>query len=90
MFKKNTPHSKILHTIDESEQICEKCGSTMVKVGEEFTRTEVQFIPVKLKVIDYYREAYECGPAVKRGLLIWRKPQCHILLLSIPSHLWRQ
>ena len=57
---KNLHHSKVLHTIDEREQICDNCGSTMVKVGEEFVRTEVQFIPAKLKVIDHYRETYEC------------------------------
>ena len=28
---KNLPHSKVLHTIDEREQICDNCGSTMVK-----------------------------------------------------------
>jgi len=28
---KSIPHSKVLHTIDESEQTCEKCGSIMVK-----------------------------------------------------------
>ena len=49
---KNTPHSKALRIIDESGQNCEKRRSTMVKVGEEFVRTEVQFIPAKLKVID--------------------------------------
>ena len=64
---KNIPHSKVLHTIDESEQICEKCGSTMVRVGEEFVRTEVQFIPAKLKVIDHYRETYECRTCRKHG-----------------------
>ena len=64
---KNLPHSKVLHTIDESEQICDKCGSTMVKVGEEFVRTEVQFIPAKLKVIDHYRETYECRSCRKNG-----------------------
>ncbi len=64
---KNLPHSKVLHTIDESEQICDNCGSTMVKVGEEFVRTEVQFIPAKLKVIDHYRETYECRSCRKNG-----------------------
>ena len=33
---KNLPHSKVLHTIDEREQICDNCGSTMVKVGETY------------------------------------------------------
>ena len=44
---KNLPHSKVLHTIEESEQICDKCGSPMVKVGEEFVRTEVTVYPCK-------------------------------------------
>ena len=64
---KNLPHSKVLHTIDEREQICDNCGSTMVKVGEEFVRTEVQFIPAKLKVIDHYRATYECRSCRKNG-----------------------
>ena len=64
---KNLPHSKVLHTIDEREQICDNCGSTMVKVGEEFVRTEVQFIPAKFKVIDHYRETYECRSCRKNG-----------------------
>ena len=62
---KNLPHSKVLHTIDEREQICDNCGSTMVKV----VRTEVQFIPAKLKVIDHYRETYECRSSEKRNSL---------------------
>ena len=34
---------------------------------EEFVRTEVQFIPAKLKVIDHYRETYECRSCRKNG-----------------------
>lgn len=64
---KDIPRSKVLHTIDESEQICERCGSAMVKVGEEFVRTEVQFIPASLKVADHYRETYECRACRKNG-----------------------
>lgn len=64
---KNIPHHKILHTIDESDRICEKCGTTMVRVGEEFIRTEVKFIPAKLKVTDHYRETYECRYCRKKG-----------------------
>ena len=64
---KDIPRSKVLHTIDEREQICERCGSAMVKVGEEFVRTEVQFIPASLKVVDHYRETYECRACRKNG-----------------------
>ena len=64
---KNLPHHKVLHTIDESERTCETCGMQMVRVGEEFVRTEVQFIPAKLKVIDHYRETYEWRSCRKNG-----------------------
>ncbi len=39
----------------------------MVKVGEEFVRTEVPFIPASLKVIGHYRETYECRSCQKQG-----------------------
>ena len=40
----------------------------MVRIGEEFIRTEVQFIPAKLKVIDHYRETYEFRTCRKKGM----------------------
>ncbi len=46
---KDIPRSKVLHTIGERAQVCERCGGTMVEVGEEFVRTEVQFIPAASK-----------------------------------------
>ncbi len=67
---KDLPHSKVLHTIDESGQVCEKCGSSMVKVGEEFVRTQVQFIPASLKVIDHYRETFFFCINVKNAIKI--------------------
>lgn len=57
---KNIPHRQVLHTIDESEQICEKCGVLWGKIEEKFVCTEVQFIPVKREITDYYRGNYEC------------------------------
>lgn len=53
--------------------ICGKCGTAMIRVGEEFVRTEVQFIPAKLRVIDYYRENYECRACRKQGTLYMEK-----------------
>ena len=64
---RDLPRIKVLHTIDESEQSCERCGGAMVKAGEEFVRTEVQFIPASFKVIDHYRETCECRACRKNG-----------------------
>lgn len=31
-----------------------------VSVGEEFVRSEIEYTPAKIKVIDYYRETFAC------------------------------
>lgn len=41
--------------LDEADRFCMKCGSPLKPVVEKFIRSEVQ-----IKVIDYYRETFEC------------------------------
>lgn len=65
---KDIPHDKRLYTLGEEERICALCGTALVPVGEEFIRTEVEYIPAQVKAIDYYRETYECRPCRKNGL----------------------
>ena len=57
---KDLPRKKRLCTLAEEDQFCETCGHDLVPIGEEFIRTEIQFIPAKVEVIDYYRASYEC------------------------------
>lgn len=64
---KDLPHEKKLCTLDEADRFCMKCGSPLKAVGEEFIRSEVQIIPAQIKVIDYYRETYECRNCRKNG-----------------------
>lgn len=59
------PHEKRLCTLDERDRFCDTCGSPLSLVGEEFVRTELEFIPAKVRVIDVYRETYECRPCRK-------------------------
>lgn len=54
------PHDKITFKLDPKDLACPQCGTELKPVGEEFVRTEVEYIPAKLRVIDYYRETYEC------------------------------
>ena len=84
---KDIPRSKVLHTIDESEQICERCRGAMVRVGEEFVRTEVQFIPASLKVVDHYRETYECRVCRKNGTPYMEKSPAPYPRSCTPLHL---
>lgn len=64
---KDIPHEKKLCTLDERDRFCEKCGTPLHSVGEEFVRTEIEFIPAKVRVIDYYRETFECRNCRKNG-----------------------
>lgn len=64
---KDLPHEKKLCTLAEEDRFCETCGTPLVSVGEEFVRTEIEFIPAKVRVIDYYRETFECRKCRKDG-----------------------
>lgn len=64
---KDIPHEKKLCTLSEEDRFCETCGSPLYSVGEEFVRTEIEFIPAKVRVIDYYRETFECRECRKKG-----------------------
>lgn len=64
---KDIPHEKKLCTLAEEDRFCETCGTALYPVGEEFVRTEIEFIPAKVRVIDYYRETYECRQCRKEG-----------------------
>ena len=66
---KDIPHDKRLCTLDERDRFCEACNTTLVSVGEEFVRTEIEFIPAKVRAIDYYRETFECRTCRKNGEL---------------------
>jgi transposase len=64
---KDIPRTKRLCTLVENDRFCESCNTTLVSVGEELVRTEVEFIPAKVRVIDYYRETFECRTCRKKG-----------------------
>lgn len=65
---KDLPHEKRLCTLVKEDQFCETCNINMVSVGEEFVRTEVEYIPAQVRVIDLFRETFECRSCRKNGL----------------------
>lgn len=64
---KDLPRIKRLCTLVEEDRFCEACETTLVSIGEEFIRTEIEFIPAEVRVIDYYRETFECRTCRKEG-----------------------
>lgn len=51
-------------------------------MGEELIRTEVQFIPAQVKVIDLYRETFECRECRKEQHFSIEKPEMPNLVLA--------
>lgn len=64
---KNVPHEKRLCTLAEDERFCQTCGTALHSIGQEFVRSEIQFIPAQVTVIDYYVETFECRECRKNN-----------------------
>ena len=62
---KKLPHDKVICKLDDEDLSCPQCDGPLVPVGQEFIRTEIEYIPAKVRVIDYYRESYECRSCKK-------------------------
>ena len=58
---KTLEHKKVVCELPEQEQICAKCGSTMVRIGEKFVRSELVIVPAQVYVVDYYAASYKCA-----------------------------
>lgn len=61
----NFPKQKVLLDVDEDKRICEKCGSILTRIGEEFVRREIEIIKPEVKIIEYYSVTYGC-PSCKK------------------------
>ena len=65
--------TKIVVPLPEEEKVCPVCGTQMEKIGEEYIRRELIFVPAKCEVIEYYSENYGC-PNCKEGMGDTEKP----------------
>ena len=45
---------------NDDDPKCPECGAEMKKIGTEFVRQEIRFIPAKLKLVNYVRNVYKC------------------------------
>lgn len=50
-----------IEIIEEAEDLkCPECGADMKKIGKEYVRQELKYIPSKFQIISYYRNVYKC------------------------------
>ena len=72
---KGLPVEQVFLDVPEEERVCSICGTPLEKIGTEFVRRELDFIPAKVKVIEYYSVNYGCPecrketelPQIKKG-----------------------
>lgn len=64
------PVVKNLVDVPESERFCKVCGTPLEKIGEEFLRRELEFVPAKVRIVEYYSVTYGCSECKK-----FRTPQ---------------
>lgn len=64
---KDLPVRIVSCPVADSERVCLQCGSEMKHLGDETVREELEYIPAKLRIVRYTREACEC-PKCKHTL----------------------
>jgi transposase len=64
---KDLPVEEILCDVPKEERICPQCQNSLVPVGKETVREELEFIPAQLKIIRYVRLAYGCQKCKQKG-----------------------
>ncbi len=64
---KDLPIQEMLCDVPEEERICSKCQNSLVLVGKETVREELEYIPAQLKIIRYIRLAYGCPECKQKG-----------------------
>jgi len=84
---KHLEHVKKIYRLIDEERSCESCGTELVAVGEEFVRSELEFIPAQVRVIDYYRETLECRACRKNDKPYMEKAEvpAPVILHSLAS-----
>ena len=66
---KGLPVEKIYLDLPESERICSDCRTPLEKIGTEFVRRELHYVPAKVKVLEYYSVNYGCPSCKERALV---------------------
>ncbi|WP_246637676.1 IS66 family transposase zinc-finger binding domain-containing protein [Crassaminicella profunda] len=57
---KALPRDVVECAIDEKDAICDVCNSSLAIIGKKKVRSEIEFIPAKVKVTEYVQYIYKC------------------------------
>jgi len=52
---------EVVECVLNPEEVCDVCSSSLKVIGKKTVRTELEFIPAKIKIIEYMQYIYKCG-----------------------------
>ena len=52
---------EVVECILNEEEVCEVCSSPLQVIGKKTVRTELEYIPAKLKAVEYVQYIYKCS-----------------------------
>lgn len=55
------------YILEDDKLNCPECGSKLKKIGTEVVRQEIEYIPAKLKLVNYVRNIYKCDKCGTEG-----------------------
>jgi len=59
-------HKTYIEKLDESQKICDECGSPLEYVGKDLVRQELHMMPAQAFILDVYKETYKCAECEKK------------------------
>lgn len=63
---KDLPRTRILHDIDEADNVCECCKGNLHQIGEDISE-KLESIAAKVSVVEHARPKYACNACEKSG-----------------------
>lgn len=57
---KELPHEVVECVLNEEDAFCKICGSELKIIGKKKVRSEMEYIPARLIVKDYFQYIYKC------------------------------
>ena len=78
---KDIPRETVECVLEGDNASCPECGSTLDVIGKNVVRTEVEYIPASLKVIEYVQHVYKCTDCGKSD----EKPDDVIIKAPVPA-----
>ena len=46
--------------LDDDKKVCNECGAHLKEIGKEVVRQEIEYVPAKLRLVNYVRHVYKC------------------------------